>query len=86
MEKDPITTIQLRSSTRDRLYKMKFRKTYDDYIIELMDIVERLEREGNRKRRDPEKLAAMMKATKEWADRNVKWKDGKMVGVDLDGK
>jgi hypothetical protein len=86
MVDDRITTIQIRSSTRDRLYRMKFRKTYDEYIIELMDIVERLEREGSRKKRDPEKLEAMIGTTREWADRNVKWKDGRIVEVDPFGE
>lgn len=31
------TTIQLNTDTRDRLYKLKFRKTYDNFLNELCD-------------------------------------------------
>jgi hypothetical protein len=67
---DRITTIQVSSSTRDRLYKLKFRKTYDEYLNFLMDMSEKLEREGVRG----------------WVKRNVKWKNGRMAAVDLDGR
>ncbi len=36
-----ITTIQLTPQTRDRLYRLKFRSTYDDFLNELCDIYER---------------------------------------------
>ena len=35
-----ITTIQVTPSTRDRLYRMKFRKTYDEFLVELCDFYE----------------------------------------------
>ena len=35
-----LTTIQLTMSTRDRLYRLKFRKTYDDFLQELCDLYE----------------------------------------------
>ncbi|HYY47491.1 MAG TPA: hypothetical protein VFA17_02265 [Thermoplasmata archaeon] len=35
-----ITTIQVTPSTRDRLYRMKFRKTYDQLLVELCDYYE----------------------------------------------
>jgi len=33
-----ITTIQLHTKTRDRLYKLKFRKSYDKFLNELCDM------------------------------------------------
>ena len=41
---DRITTIQVSSSTRDRLYRLKFRKTYDEqnYGLPLRDALENL--------------------------------------------
>ena len=38
---DNKTSIQLTASTRDRLYKLKFRRTYDQFINELCDLYER---------------------------------------------
>lgn len=35
-----ITTIQLKAETRDRLYRLKFRKTYDEFLRELCDVYE----------------------------------------------
>ncbi len=35
-----LTSIQVTMKTRDRLYWLKFRKTYDEFINELMDIYE----------------------------------------------
>jgi hypothetical protein len=35
-----ITTIQLTATTRDRLYRLKFRKTYDQFVRELCDLYE----------------------------------------------
>ena len=32
------TSIQVSTETRDRLYKLKFRKTYDEFLIELCDL------------------------------------------------
>ena len=36
-----LTTIQLTTETRDRLYRLKFRKTYDEFLRELCDAYER---------------------------------------------
>jgi len=38
-----LTTIQLTTQTRDRLYRLKFRKTYDEFLIELCDLYDRSE-------------------------------------------
>ena len=35
-----LTTIQLTTETRDRLYRLKFRKTYDEFLQELCDLFE----------------------------------------------
>ncbi len=35
-----ITTIQLTPETRDRLYRLKFRVTYDEFLNELCDLYE----------------------------------------------
>jgi len=35
-----LTTIQLTTETRDRLYRLKFRKTYDEFLAELCDVFE----------------------------------------------
>ena len=83
---DRITTIQVSASTRDRLYKLKFRKTYDGYLNFLMDMYERLEREGGKRRISPDKVMAMSEAMRGWVARNVKWKNGRMAAVDLDGR
>lgn len=42
---DSKTTIQVTEATRDRLYKLKFRQTYDQFLNELCDLFE--EREKN---------------------------------------
>ena len=36
-----LTTIQLTTQTRDRLYRLKFRKTYDEFLVELCELYER---------------------------------------------
>jgi hypothetical protein len=36
-----ITTIQLTPATRDRLYRLKFRATYDVFLNDLCDLYER---------------------------------------------
>ena len=36
-----LTTIQITTQTRDRLYRLKFRKTYDEFLIELCELYER---------------------------------------------
>ena len=33
-----ITTIQLTTETRDRMFRLKFRKTYDEFLRELCDL------------------------------------------------
>ena len=35
-----ITTIQLEPATRDRLYRLKFRSTYNEFLNELCDLYE----------------------------------------------
>lgn len=40
------TSIQLTTKTRDRLYRLKFRRTYDQFLNELCDLYER-ERPGD---------------------------------------
>jgi hypothetical protein len=35
-----VTTVQLSPETRDRLYRLKFRKTYDEFLRELCDLYE----------------------------------------------
>lgn len=35
-----VTSIQIGTRTRDRLYWLKFRKTYDAFLNELMDLYE----------------------------------------------
>ena len=36
-----LTTIQLTTQTRDRLYRLKFRRTYDEFLVELCDLYDR---------------------------------------------
>ncbi len=38
------TTIQITEATRDRLYRLKFRRTYDQFLNELCDLYEREEK------------------------------------------
>ncbi len=33
-----LTTIQLTMETRDRIFRLKFRKTYDEFLRELCDL------------------------------------------------
>ena len=40
MPKKGITSIQISPDTRDRLYKLKFRKTYDEFLAELCELYE----------------------------------------------
>ncbi len=35
-----VTTIQLTPETRDRLYRLKFRSTYDEFLNELCELCE----------------------------------------------
>ncbi len=39
-KKVTLTTIQVSTETRDRLYRLKFRKTYDDFLQGLCDLFE----------------------------------------------
>lgn len=43
-----ITTIQLTPDTRDRLYRLKFRATYDEFLNELCDLYEASDRNGQK--------------------------------------
>lgn len=81
-----ITTIQISTKTRDRLYKQKFRSTYDEYLNYLLDLVDRLQAEGKRKERDTSKMEVMAGMTREWVKRNVKGKKGLITEIDLDGQ
>ena len=33
-----LTTVQLTTGTRDRIFRLKFRKTYDEFLRELCDL------------------------------------------------
>jgi DNA-directed RNA polymerase specialized sigma24 family protein len=35
-----MTSIQITAQTRDRLYRLKFRRTYDQFLNELCDLYE----------------------------------------------
>ena len=43
-----LTTIQLTTHTRDRLYRLKFRMTYDEFLQELCDRYEASESKGRK--------------------------------------
>ena len=43
-----LTTIQVTTETRDRLYRLKFRKTYDEFLQELCDAYESGVRDGRK--------------------------------------
>ncbi len=43
--KKDLTSIQLSTATRDRLYRLKFRKTYDEFLQELCDLFEESQEE-----------------------------------------
>ncbi len=43
-----VTTIQLTPETRDRLYRLKFRATYDAFLNDLCDLYERSEQNGHK--------------------------------------
>lgn len=43
-----ITTIQLTPATRDRLYRLKFRETYDEFLNELCDLYEAADRNAQK--------------------------------------
>ncbi len=44
-KKVEITSIQVTTPTRDRLYRLKFRKTYDEFLQDLCDLFEKSEAE-----------------------------------------
>lgn len=80
------TTIQISSSTRDRLYRFKFRKSYDEYINYLLDVIDRLEQEGGRRERRSDKMRHMADMTKDWVKRNVKFRKGRIKEINIDGR
>jgi hypothetical protein len=43
-----VTTIQLAPTTRDRLYRLKFRSTYDEFLNDLCDLYERSASDGQK--------------------------------------
>lgn len=43
-----LTTIQVTMGTRDRLYRLKFRKTYDEFLDGLCDLFEAQDRKGQK--------------------------------------
>lgn len=43
-----VTTIQLSPATRDRLYRLKFRTTYDEFLNELCDLYEAANHNGQK--------------------------------------
>jgi hypothetical protein len=45
-EEEKKTSIQVTPKTRDRLYKLKFRKTYDQFLNELSDLYESSQLKG----------------------------------------
>jgi len=40
------TSIQITPDTRDRLFKLKFRRTYDQFLNELCELYEKAESES----------------------------------------
>lgn len=40
MTQETKTSIQISTELRDRLYKLKFRKTYEQFLAELCDLYE----------------------------------------------
>jgi hypothetical protein len=44
------TSIQISPDTRDRLFRLKFRKTYDQFLSELCDMYEEKELEHTSKK------------------------------------
>jgi len=40
-KKVEITSIQVTTATRDRLYRLKFRKTYDEFLQDLCNLFEK---------------------------------------------
>jgi len=44
------TSIQISPATRDRLFRLKFRRTYDQFLNELCDLYEKEEEAGRKNR------------------------------------
>ena len=44
-KKVQVTSIQVTPQTRDRLYRLKFRRTYDEFLDELCDLYEKTQAE-----------------------------------------
>lgn len=47
------TSIQITPETRDRLYRLKFRRTYDQFLNELCDAYERAQRDTQKSSETP---------------------------------
>ncbi len=47
MEEIKKTSIQITTKTRDRLFRLKFRKTYDEFLSELMDLYDEVRGGGS---------------------------------------
>jgi hypothetical protein len=47
------TSIQITPETRDRLFKLKFRRTYDQFLNELCDDYERAENSNEKRVSSP---------------------------------
>ena len=45
------TSIQLQTDTRDRLYRLKFRTSYDKFLNELCDLYESVHESDNPKKK-----------------------------------
>jgi hypothetical protein len=44
---DKKTSIQISTDTRDRLYRLKFRKTYEEFLNELCDLYEKSKKDDS---------------------------------------
>jgi hypothetical protein len=62
------TSIQISTDLRDRLWKLKFRKTYEDFLLELCDLFEEKEKEKEAEKevvkKEPKKKAKKSKRKK----------------------
>jgi hypothetical protein len=47
------TSIQISPETRDRLYRLKFRRTYDQFLNELCDTYESVEKSNQKASETP---------------------------------
>lgn len=48
-EMEEKTSIVIKSETRDRLFRLKFRRTYDQFLNELCDLYENLQKNQQEK-------------------------------------